>query len=86
MHKNMIEVLIILNWLGREGLQVMQALNGEEQKKFKNSVGLFEVLTENVNPNIRDNLSLQYCKLINEQNESIKEWISCLRIMVDECK
>ena len=43
------KVPIILSWLGRGGPQFMQTLNNEEQEKHKMSMGLFEVLNENVN-------------------------------------
>ena len=36
------KVPVILNWLGREELQVMQTLNEEEQEKCESSFGLFE--------------------------------------------
>ena len=31
------------------------------------------------------NLSLQYCKLIREQNENAEKWMGYLRIKVNEC-
>ena len=40
------KVPVILNWLGREGLQFLKSLNDEEQENFKKSMGFFEVLSE----------------------------------------
>ena len=37
---------ILLNWLGREGIQFIQALNNTEKSKCKTSAGMFEVFGE----------------------------------------
>ena len=80
-------VFIIPNWLGREGLQFMQALNDEEQEKCKASMGLSEVLCEKFKLQNNDTmLSLQYCKLIRQQNENGEEWMGHLRIKAGEFK
>ena len=34
------------NWLGREGFNFLQTLTGKELKKWKNSVGLYQILDE----------------------------------------
>ena len=80
-------VLIILNWLGWEGLGFVQTLKKEKQDKYRTNTGLFEVLGEKFK--LQDNktvLSLQYCKVIGEQNEKSEEWIGHLRIKVNECE
>ena len=46
----MIKMHIILNWLGREGSQIIQTLNGTENGKCKTSTGLFEVFREKFKP------------------------------------
>ena len=62
------KVPIIFIWLGREGLQFMQVLYDEKQERFKTSMGLFEVLSEEIKSQHNETvLSLQYCKLIWEQ-------------------
>ena len=67
------KVPIKLNCLGREGLKFMQTLNDEEQGKFKTSMGLFEVLSENFKLQHNETiLSLQYFKLIREQIKKIE--------------
>ena len=40
------KVPVLLNWLGKEGLQFMQVLNDENKEKCKASKGSFEVLSE----------------------------------------
>ena len=67
-------VQIILNWLGREVLKVMQRLNDEEKENCKVKMGLFEVFCEKfMSQHSETILSSQYCKLIRKQNENAKE-------------
>ena len=54
----------------------MQTLNDEEKEKCRTSTGLFEVLSAKFRTHDNEtNLSLQYCKLVKEQNGNAKEWI-----------
>ena len=52
-------VPIILNWLGWEGLILVQILNDEEKKSVKQMQGCSNYYVTNSNPNI----TKQYCKL-----------------------
>ena len=54
-------------------------------RKVSNKHGLFEVLNEKFK--LQHNatiLSLQYCKLIKEQNKNGKEWMDHLRIKANK--
>ena len=42
--------LIIMNWLGHEGLRFLQTLKPEEKEKCKTSSGLFKVLRDKFKP------------------------------------
>ena len=39
-----------MNWLGPEGLNFVQMLNGEVKQKFRTNAGLFEIVTEKFKP------------------------------------
>ena len=63
------KVSVIHNRLDKEGLQLMQMLNAEVQEKCKTSIRLFEVLSENFEPQHNETMvPLQYCKLIGQQS------------------
>ena len=58
------KVFIIKNWLGREGLQLIQAFTNSEKEACKTEEGLFATLSEKFKPQHNETiLSLQYCKL-----------------------
>ena len=49
-------------------------LNDSENEKYMTSLGLFEVLSEKLKRQHNEiMLSLQYCELIREENESTEE-------------
>ena len=78
-------VPIILNWIGQEGVRFMQTLNDKEQGNCRTSAGLFELLSDKFKSKYNETiLSLQYCKLLREQNEDAKGWIGYLRIKANE--
>ena len=61
------KILVILSWLGHEGLRFVQMLNHEEQEKCKASKGTFKILSEKFKPqHNRMILSLQYYRLIRQ--------------------
>ena len=64
----------------------MQTLNDKDKEKYKTSMGLFEVLNENLSHSTMTILSLQYCKLISKHNENTEEWMGHLRIKSTECE
>ena len=39
-----------MNWLGSDGLRLMQTLNDSEEEKSRTSAGLFEVFDEKFKP------------------------------------
>ena len=79
-------VLIVLNWLGWEGLSFVQTLNDEEQVKCRTSMGLLEVFSEKFKPQHNERiLSLKYCKWIREENENAMKWMCYLRIKINKC-
>ena len=64
-------MLLIMNWLGHQVPRLMQTLNDSKQEKCKISAGMLEVLNEKFKPQHNKTiLSLQYCKLIREENKS----------------
>ena len=76
---------IIVNWLGCKGLHFIQTLTGEEQETCKGSAGLINTL--NVQFKLQHNetvLLLHYCKLNRDENVKAEEWISHLRVKVNE--
>ena len=83
--QNKKEVSVILNWVAREGLHLMQPLN-DEDKKCKTSMRLFEILSKNFSHNTKNNIILQYCILTREQSGNAEEWSGHLRRKVNECK
>ena len=80
--KNADIVLIIINWLGREGLQFIL----REQEACKMVNGLCGTLTDKFTPQLNEKiLSLQYYKLIRN-NETAEDWMDMLRVMSADCK
>ena len=64
----------------------MQTLSETEQEIYRTGAGLYEVCSEKINPlHNKTILSLQYCKLTGEQNESSEEWIGQLKLKANGC-
>ena len=66
----------IKNWLGWEGLLLMETLTQEEKEKCRNTKGLFSMLSIRFKPcHNHIMLALQYLKLHRKSNESVQEWM-----------
>ena len=84
------KIWITLNWLGIEGVQVIQTLTEAEHEKCMTSARLLNMLSEKwkkFKPKYNETmLSFQYCKLIREQSENAEEWMGHCRIKANECE
>ena len=77
----------IKNWIGREGPHFIETLTTEKQEMCKNSTDLFQILNIKFKPQHNEIiLSLHYCILLSDINESAEEWMDQLRIKVNKCK
>ena len=74
------KVPIIKNWLGREGLQLIQCLKNSLKKAYKNVDELFSMLGEKFRPhNNKVILSLQDCKLKRKKMSLPRgQWAGCI--------
>ena len=80
------KVLVIKNWLGREGLPPIATLTGEGHKACNNEKSLLDTLNRKFKPQDNKTIkSLQFCKLIRQSNESAEEWMGRLRKAVVKC-
>ena len=67
-------VPVIMEWLGGEGLHIIQTLTDKEQWTCNNIANLFNIL--NVKIKLHHNetiLSLQYCTLSSNENDGAEE-------------
>ena len=77
--------LCLIIVLHQERFGFIQTLNNEEQGKCRTSMALFKVFSELFKcQHNKTILSLQYCKLIKEQDENAEEWMGHLIIKVNE--
>ena len=68
------KVSIIKNCSGREGLHFIQTLTTAEQEMCKSSAEQFETLNEKFNSQHNEKiLSLQYCKLLSDSDQSAED-------------
>ena len=80
------KVLVINNWLGREGLQLIATLTDEEQEACNNEKGLFDTFNRKFKPQYNETIKfLQFHKLIRQSNESAEEWMGRLRTAAVKC-
>ena len=75
-----------MNWLGHEGLWLMQTFNDTEQEEYRTGARLFEVFSDKFKLQHNETiLLLKCCKLVKEENENAEEWIGHIRHEVNEC-
>ena len=80
-------MLIIMTWLGHDGLHSVQKLAEEKIEKFKSSVAILNIPNDKLRCQHNETiLSLQYCKLSREEHESAKDQMGQLGIKANECK
>ena len=72
------KVPIIKNWLGREGLQLINTFTNSDKETCKTAEGLISLLGEKFKPLCNETiLSLQYCKLKNIRSLASSGWANC---------
>ena len=79
-------LLVIKNWQGREGLQLIATLTQEEQESCNDEKGLFDTIDKQFKPHWNETIKfLQFHELARQSNESTEEWIGRLRATAAEC-
>ena len=79
-------VSIIKNWLGRQGLQLLETLIQTKREACYDEEGLFEILNTMLRPQYNEKIkSLQFHSLARYYNESMKGWMGWLRREAMEC-
>ena len=78
-------VSIIRNWLGRQGLQLLETLKQAKQETC-NDEGLFKTPNRKFKLQYNETIkSLQFLILVRQHNESMEEWRGRLRTAAMEC-
>ena len=68
------KVLILKNWLGRQGLQLLETLMEAEQESCNNEEGLFKILNTKFKLQYNEIIkSLQFNNLVRHHNGSTEE-------------
>ena len=74
------------NWLGRRGLQFIEALTHMEKEKCNIIEVFFTMLNNKYKPQFNETIkSLQFCKLNRQTAENVEEWIGTLRLAAIDC-
>ena len=74
-----------MNWIGRQGLQLLETLMHTEHEVCTEEESLFEILNDMLT--LQYNLTiklLQFSKPVRQHNESKEEWMGRFRIAAIE--
>ena len=80
------KLVLVKNWLGRNGLQYLETLTTAEKETCNTLEGLFETLSNKFKPQNNETIkSLQFRKLYHYEDENIEEWMGRLWVAAVEC-
>ena len=70
----------------KQGLQLIKTLMQAEQDRCNTMKGLVDIFNNKFYPQHNETIkSLQYCTLIRQSSENVKEWMGRLQIVAAEC-